>query len=267
MKPSIKLTKKTIPLIVMVAGFSLFSSFAHATFFDVEGEVTSCNNFACDLAGIAIGDQIGGFLEVDDAASGPNSTFTGDDIVLAEVNVGDLGSGETQGPFTGTELTTDADGEIASGTGQIITDVETPLGTAEVVITLDATNGTWVATTTFFALGEVSSGTLTFTRRTDFDNDGVADNMDNCTLVANPSQLDSNGDGFGNFCDPDLDNNGSVAFIDYVALTSAFLSVPGDANWNADADLNGDNSVSFADLALFPPFFLNAPGPSGLVVQ
>ncbi len=67
--------------------------FAHATFFDVEGEVTDCNNFACNLAGIAIGDQIGGFLDVDSAASGPNSTFTGDDIILAEVNVGDLGSG------------------------------------------------------------------------------------------------------------------------------------------------------------------------------
>lgn len=237
---------------------------AHATFFDIDGEVTDCNSFACDLAGISIGDAISGFLEVDSNASMPNSTFTGSDIIQAELTVGELGSGITEGPFTGTTLSTDANGEIVTGSGQIVTPVDTPLGMAEVVITLDATSGTWVATTTFFGLGEVSSGTLMFVRRVDSDNDGVADNADNCTLAANPDQLDSNGDGFGNACDPDLDNNGSVAFSDYAALTAAFLSQPGDANWNPDADLNGDNVVSFPDLALFPPFFLGPPGPSGI---
>lgn len=241
-----------------------FAPGAYATFFDVEGEVTSCNAFACDLAGINIGDQISGFLEVDSVASGPNSTFTGADIILAEISVGALGSGVTAGPFTGSELTTDANGEIVSGTGQIITTVDTGLGQAEVVITLDATNGTWVATTTFFGLGEVSSGTLMFMRRVDMDEDGVADNMDNCTLVANPDQLDSNGDGFGNICDPDTNNDGVVGFIDYAMLTGAFLSVPGDPTWNADADFNGDGVVGFPDIAIYPAYFLGSPGPSGI---
>ena len=264
MKTLFDFRRSMLPLMVMLISMLGFTPFANATYFDVDGVVTDCNAFACDLAGINIGDQIGGFLEVDSAASGPNSTFTGADILLAEVSVGSLGSGVTEGPFTGTSLTTDANGEIVSGTGQIITNVDTPFGAAEVVIVLDATSGTWEATTTFFNLGVVSSGTLMFTRRVDMDGDGVADDMDNCTLVANPTQLDSNGDGFGNICDPDLDNNGSVAFADYVVLTTAFLSVPGDPNWNPDADLNGDNSISFSDIALFPPYFLGPPGPSGV---
>ncbi|MEO1576160.1 MAG: M14 family zinc carboxypeptidase, partial [Pseudomonadota bacterium] len=36
---------------------------------------------------------------------------------------------------------------------------------------------------------------------TDTDGDGVNDLVDNCTLIANADQRDSNGDGFGNACD------------------------------------------------------------------
>ncbi len=98
----------------------------------------------------------------------------------------------------------------------------------------------------------------------DSDADTVRDFMDNCTFDNNPSQLDTNADGYGNLCDPDLDNSGAVNFADYVLLTDAFLSSPGSPNWNPDADLTGDNSVNFADIALFQFFFLGAPGPSGL---
>ena len=99
----------------------------------------------------------------------------------------------------------------------------------------------------------------------DSDVDLVRDFMDNCIYDANTSQLDSNGDGFGNLCDPDLDNSGAVNFADYVLLTAAFLSNPASPNWNPDADLTGDGLVNFADIALFQFFFLQAPGPSGLV--
>jgi len=42
---------------------------------------------------------------------------------------------------------------------------------------------------------------------TDADGDGVADDVDNCPAVANADQLDSDGDGAGNACDPDDDND------------------------------------------------------------
>lgn len=49
--------------------------------------------------------------------------------------------------------------------------------------------------------------------QSDQDNDGIPDNQDNCLLAFNPTQFDSNGDGYGSACDPDLDNNGVVNFL------------------------------------------------------
>ncbi len=117
-------------------------------------------------------------------------------------------------------------------------------------------------------LGTVSSTnyvlTAGFFAAPDTDEDSIRDFMDNCSLDPNTSQLDTNGDGFGNLCDPDLDDSGAVNFADYALLTSAFLSNPASPNWNPDADLTGDNLVNFADIALFQFFFLGPPGPSGI---
>lgn len=93
----------------------------------------------------------------------------------------------------------------------------------------------------------------------DTDGDGVSDDMDNCTEVANPDQIDSNGDGFGNQCDADLNNDGVINFIDVSLFSSLFLSD------DADADFNSDGAVNFVDLILVSQSFLSAPGPSGLV--
>lgn len=101
----------------------------------------------------------------------------------------------------------------------------------------------------------------------DSDNDGVADVNDNCTLAANGtditdfggnSQLDTDGDGFGNSCDGDFNNDGTVNFADLAALKSAF----GTPNSNIDMDGNG--FVNFGDLAVFKAGFGEPPGPSGI---
>ena len=40
----------------------------------------------------------------------------------------------------------------------------------------------------------------------DTDGDGILDDTDNCLDVANADQRDTDGDGFGNRCDTDLNN-------------------------------------------------------------
>lgn len=101
----------------------------------------------------------------------------------------------------------------------------------------------------------------------DSDDDGISDDSDNCIHIPNGqfnpdvggnSQLDTDRDGFGNVCDPDFDNDGSIDFSDLAYLKSKFFT--GDPN----ADLNGDGKVDFADVAIQKSMFFQSPGPSGL---
>ena len=92
----------------------------------------------------------------------------------------------------------------------------------------------------------------------DADNDLVPDINDNCQLDANGDQRDSNGDGYGNVCDADLNNDGIINFLDIALLGDLFLST------DADADLNGDGVVNFLDVSIIGNAFLTEPGPSGV---
>ena len=92
----------------------------------------------------------------------------------------------------------------------------------------------------------------------DTDGDGVEDTLDNCITIANADQLDSNGDGFGNRCDADLNNDCTVNFVDLGLLRSVFFGA------DADADLSGDGVVNFIDLGVMRSLFFQPPGPSGV---
>lgn len=92
----------------------------------------------------------------------------------------------------------------------------------------------------------------------DFDNDYIADSNDNCTLVQNPRQRDTDSDGFGNYCDADLSNNCVVNFIDLGLMRSLYLSA------SPDADLNGNGVVNLTDVGIMKAQFLGAPGPTAL---
>ena len=109
----------------------------------------------------------------------------------------------------------------------------------------------------------------------DADGDGISDDLDNCTLLANPQQIDSNEDGFGNVCDADIGGAAGaglddclINFLDLGFLKAAFFSAPGDANWNPHADFTGgpdgepDATINFLDLGRMKSAFFQAPGPS-----
>lgn len=106
----------------------------------------------------------------------------------------------------------------------------------------------------------------------DSDGDGVPDGVDNCTNVMNGSQLDTDGDGHGNSCDADLNNDCIVNPIDLGIFRAAFFGsagnpdavppVPPTANWNPDSDLNGDGVTNPIDLGAFRSQFFGVPGPS-----
>lgn len=91
----------------------------------------------------------------------------------------------------------------------------------------------------------------------DADGDGFMDCMDTCVNVVDPNQRDTDGDGIGNLCDPDLNNDCVVNFTDLSSMASLFLSD------NENADLDGDGVVNFLDFHIMKSFFFGAPGPSG----
>jgi hypothetical protein len=101
----------------------------------------------------------------------------------------------------------------------------------------------------------------------DADADGAPDQTDNCPSHANGpmildagghSQLDTDNDGHGNRCDPDLNNDDSVDSLDLDLFKSALFT--SDVN----ADFDGDGLVNTMDLAIFAFLAVLPPGPSGL---
>ena len=94
----------------------------------------------------------------------------------------------------------------------------------------------------------------------DTDADGFADNVDNCRLTPNPSQLDSDGDGLGNVCDADFNNDGVVNSLDLALFQQAFGTTSGSAGFRPEIDMNGDGRVNALDLGLFRGRFGRAPG-------
>ncbi len=84
----------------------------------------------------------------------------------------------------------------------------------------------------------------------DPDLDGIVTCLDNCPSVANPSQGDCDGDGFGDACDadtcgnsPDINQDGIVDGADIGLLLLQWQNA-------GTADLNGDGVVNGADVGL-----------------
>ena len=93
----------------------------------------------------------------------------------------------------------------------------------------------------------------------DDDGDGVVNRNDNCLQVANPSQCDTDHDGYGNLCDADFDNNGRIDALDFSILVRDRRA---GRDGGHGTDMNCDGVVNDADFPdLHPPFKRPTPVP------
>jgi hypothetical protein len=93
----------------------------------------------------------------------------------------------------------------------------------------------------------------------DTDGDTIGDCMDNCIDVPNPSQDDTDGDMCGNVCDASFDNDGTVGFGDFGAMTASFGKI--DIDMDLTEPVTG--LVGFPDIGKFLAMFGEKVGPSG----
>ena len=91
----------------------------------------------------------------------------------------------------------------------------------------------------------------------DTDSDGV----DNCVLIANPSQHNSDGDAFGNRCDGDFDGSGLVGLRDFLVHRKSMQMPIPPADPDADHEEPPDAFVGHSEVGIFPTFWGLPPGP------
>lgn len=94
----------------------------------------------------------------------------------------------------------------------------------------------------------------------DADGDGIQDCEDNCSIRANPTQLDVDGDLCGNLCDANYVQSGTVGFQDFGIFTTKFGSHEALYEHTDPAD----GTVGFDDWGFFSSVaYQYPPGPSG----
>jgi len=104
----------------------------------------------------------------------------------------------------------------------------------------------------------------------DSDRDTLGDACDNCRDISNADQRDTNAgeddntslpgiQHYGNACDPDFDNDGSVSLGDFNEWRQYYRqSVPPAS---PDLDLDDSGNVGLGDFNIWRQYYRSAPGP------
>jgi hypothetical protein len=103
----------------------------------------------------------------------------------------------------------------------------------------------------------------------DSDADGVGDAYDNCLDTPNPGQRDDHGDGYGNLCDGDVDDNCIIGLRDQalIGANHGASGPPWTSSTIASYDLDESGVVGISDVAIIGARWGAKPGPSGLDCQ
>jgi hypothetical protein len=94
----------------------------------------------------------------------------------------------------------------------------------------------------------------------DSDGDGVVDAIDNCSVVVNTAQDDTDLDECGNLCDADYTNTGTVNINDFGEFVAAF---GGTDEEMCHLEPIPNCTVGINDFGFFVANFGGNPGPSG----
>jgi hypothetical protein len=100
----------------------------------------------------------------------------------------------------------------------------------------------------------------------DTDSDGIEDVEDNCTLVPNAAQTDTDCDTFGNACDTDFDNDGATSPLDLGIFDAALPSDPLYGQFDVALPFNGVPNAADRDQVESDAITVAVPGPSAGVL-
>lgn len=217
----------------------------------VAERVLSANSLAVDPAGnLVVGG--GDFLSADPAESGYAALIAADVLEAALAGVG--GPVDESDPDAYRELAPDPCGDDAS-TGALVAASGPAVG-----VMFNPNDGRpcqgpasdlWLAgsrpAVALYAAGGAS----------DADGDGIPDLLDNAAATPNPDQRDSDGDGYADVADADLDGDGRVGARDFFEHFRPCLGAdPATAAGCAAADFDGDGTVGIRDFfTTFRPRF------------
>jgi hypothetical protein len=94
----------------------------------------------------------------------------------------------------------------------------------------------------------------------DFDGDGIADGLDNCSDRINNAQDDTDADDCGNLCDCDYDQTGTCGLADFGGVVGNF---GGDNDLYCHTEPVPGCIVGLASFGFLIGNFGQPPGPSG----